>query len=226
MSDSTLPTHPRTGLTAVGFRRNGAPIWPILGGSEDGGDPPAGDGQENPPASDQPPADPPKTYTQADIDKAIEARLARERAKFKDYDDIKAKAARLDELEQANASDLEKAVKAAQDETRATVAREYGERLARGVMKAQLSQSMKPADADALLDDLNLAKFVSDDGQVDEDAIAKAIARLAPRGRADLGQGGRGDGPSLDQQIADATKAGNTQLAIALTNQKLFQTPR
>lgn len=32
-----LPTHPYTGLTAIGFRRNGDPIWPIKGGSEDAG---------------------------------------------------------------------------------------------------------------------------------------------------------------------------------------------
>lgn len=57
MSPAPLPfhptrRHPRTGLAlqAVGFRRSGAPIWPILGASPD--DPPA-----NPPAN--PPADPP-----------------------------------------------------------------------------------------------------------------------------------------------------------------------
>ncbi len=30
-----LPFHPTSGLEAIGFRRNGAPIWPIMGGSED-----------------------------------------------------------------------------------------------------------------------------------------------------------------------------------------------
>jgi hypothetical protein len=38
----TLPIHPRTGLTALGLRRNGAPIWPVRGGSGDGDN--AGDG--------------------------------------------------------------------------------------------------------------------------------------------------------------------------------------
>jgi hypothetical protein len=31
-----LPVHPRTGLTAIGLRRNGDPIWPVLGGSGEG----------------------------------------------------------------------------------------------------------------------------------------------------------------------------------------------
>lgn len=31
----TLPIHPRTGLIALGLRRNGQPIWPVRGGSGD-----------------------------------------------------------------------------------------------------------------------------------------------------------------------------------------------
>jgi hypothetical protein len=36
MPESYLPVHPRTGLSAIGLLRNGAPIWPVLGGSDDG----------------------------------------------------------------------------------------------------------------------------------------------------------------------------------------------
>jgi hypothetical protein len=32
-----LPVHPRTGLAAIGLLRNGAPVWPVMGGSEDDG---------------------------------------------------------------------------------------------------------------------------------------------------------------------------------------------
>ncbi|WP_371517995.1 hypothetical protein [Kitasatospora sp. NBC_01300] len=41
MSITALPIHSRTGLQAVGLRRDGRPIWPILGGS---GDPDPGTG--------------------------------------------------------------------------------------------------------------------------------------------------------------------------------------
>lgn len=49
MSKKTLPTHPRTGLRALGVLSNGRPIWPVLGAAEDGGQgddgaPPEGDG--------------------------------------------------------------------------------------------------------------------------------------------------------------------------------------
>ncbi|MEU4066551.1 hypothetical protein AB0F25_29930 [Streptomyces wedmorensis] len=55
----TLPVHPRTGDRALGRRRDGRPIWPIKGGSGEGGDPspapPSGDPNPapgTPPASD------------------------------------------------------------------------------------------------------------------------------------------------------------------------------
>jgi hypothetical protein len=52
-----------------------------------------------------------KTLTQAEIDAIVEARLDRERKKFADYKDLKAKAAKLDEYEKAKLSDEEKAAK-------------------------------------------------------------------------------------------------------------------
>ena len=38
IDSAVLPVHPRTGLTAIGLRRNGDPIWPVLGGSEEADD--------------------------------------------------------------------------------------------------------------------------------------------------------------------------------------------
>lgn len=50
-----------------------------------------------------------KKFTQADIDRVVEDRLARERKKFEGFEDMKRKADELDELKKANQSDLEKA---------------------------------------------------------------------------------------------------------------------
>lgn len=55
-------------------------------------------------------AEPDRTFTQAEMDAIIGDRLKRERAKYADYEDVKAKAAKYDELEAANKSELEKAV--------------------------------------------------------------------------------------------------------------------
>lgn len=49
-----------------------------------------------------------KTFTQADLDRVVSDRLSREREKFGDYDDLKAKATRLAEIESANQSETEK----------------------------------------------------------------------------------------------------------------------
>ena len=47
--------------------------------------------------------------TQADLDRIIESRLARERAKYEGFDELKAKATKFDEIEQANLTELQKA---------------------------------------------------------------------------------------------------------------------
>lgn len=61
--------------------------------------------------------------TQADLDRIISDRLARERAKFGDYDDLKAKAAKFDQAEEATKSEIQKAIdKQAEAEARASMA--------------------------------------------------------------------------------------------------------
>ena len=55
--------------------------------------------------------------TQADLDRIIAERLGRERSKFADYDDLKTKASEFDKLEEANKTELQKAIdRAAQAE--------------------------------------------------------------------------------------------------------------
>lgn len=54
-----------------------------------------------------------KTFTQAELDAIIGDRLSRERAKYADYDDIKAKAQKFDEAEEASKSELQKATEKA-----------------------------------------------------------------------------------------------------------------
>lgn len=56
----------------------------------------------------------PRTFTQEEVNAIVEKRVARVKATPPaDYEDLKAKAARLDELEQANKSELERANDAA-----------------------------------------------------------------------------------------------------------------
>lgn len=49
----------------------------------------------------------PRMFTQEQVNEIIETRLAKERGKYKDYDELKAKAMRLDEAENAGNSELD-----------------------------------------------------------------------------------------------------------------------
>ena len=56
------------------------------------------------------PAEPERTFTQAEMDAIIGDRLKRERAKYADYDELAQKAKAYDEAEEASKSELQKAV--------------------------------------------------------------------------------------------------------------------
>ena len=49
-----------------------------------------------------------KTFTQSELDSIVADRLRRERSKYEGFDEIKAKADKLDEIEAANKTELEK----------------------------------------------------------------------------------------------------------------------
>ena len=51
-----------------------------------------------------------RTFSQADVDKIVAERLQRERQKYGDYDSLKDKASKYDQLEEASKTELQKAV--------------------------------------------------------------------------------------------------------------------
>ena len=51
-----------------------------------------------------------KTFTQAEVDAIIGDRLKRDRARYADYDTLKEKAEKFDQMEEASKSELQKAV--------------------------------------------------------------------------------------------------------------------
>lgn len=55
-----------------------------------------------------------RTFTQAELDAIVTERLKRDRAKYADYDEIKAKAAKFDEAEEASKTELQKATEKAE----------------------------------------------------------------------------------------------------------------
>ncbi len=133
-------------------------------------DPPA------PPPADDPPKDEPK-FTQADVDRMIADRL--KRAKPADYDDLKGKAKRLDELEAASASELEKAVKSARAEGESEATKRANSRLVAAEARA-LAAEAKFRNPGLAVKTVDLSSVsVGDDGDVDSTAIKKALDDLA-----------------------------------------------
>lgn len=196
LADAGLPVHPFTGLTAIGFRRNGAPIWPIKGGSEDGGDGGEGEGQVEggDPEGDQgdkplgPAGEQALERMKQDRKAAQDAlkpwkALARELG-AKTPDELKALvAAKRDGDTEAEADRIRR-------EATAEVTAKANARIVRAEVKALAGGKFAdPADA-ALY--LHLDDFeVDEDGDVDTDAITAALDELLKKKPHLAAQGGR-----------------------------------
>lgn len=176
MSRNLTPT-----LAAYAAGRSIAPLWvspsgrafyPIAGGSTD----PMPDPAPSPDPAPDPKPDPEpegKTFTQAELDRILTGRLS----KFADYDALKTE---RDKLRDANATEQEKATAAARDEARKEAIAETAPRLVTAEFKAAAKGRMEPAALTALLEDLDLSKFLDDKGEVDVDRIEKKVDALAP----------------------------------------------
>lgn len=69
--------------------------------------------QENATVENEIPAEE-KTFTQKELDSIVAERLKRERSKYEGFDELKAKAAKFDELEEASKTELQKATERAE----------------------------------------------------------------------------------------------------------------
>jgi len=122
-------------------------------------------------------------------------------------------------------SDQERAVEEARNAGKAAAASEFGQRVAAAELRAALT-GLVP-DPTAIVEDLNLAKFVNEDGTVNTDEVARVRSTyegVKPtfQGSADAGaQGGTVTEPTLDEQITAAEKVGDWATAGVLKNQKL-----
>jgi len=133
----------------------------------DSGAPPSGDAS--------------KTFTQEELDRIVGDRLARERSKLGDLDEIRRKAEEFDRLAEERKTELEKERDRASRETEERVRNEiepaWKKRLVRSEVRSIAAGKLAdPNDAISLLE---LEKFeLDEDGNVDEEKVAKAIEKL------------------------------------------------
>lgn len=193
----------RTILPLAFHPKTGRPVYPIAGASPEGDPPAAAPPAAAPPAPPEPPKFEPIT-SQADLDRILGNRLAREREKFADYDDLKAKAAELDQKREAEKTEAEKAVEAARKEGENAGRATGNERLINAEARALAAEAgfINPRIAIGSID-LKGVK-VADDGTVDAAAIKAKLEDLAKsdpylvgagtkRPRPDHSQGSGGD---------------------------------
>jgi hypothetical protein len=242
MKRTTL-RHPRTGepLLPLGWRRNGAPIWPILGASDDEGagsdgsadGVPTDDGGGGGDADEGAGGDQSGEDQLGDAGKrALDAMKAKWRAERDAHRETKR---RLEEAAKPS-GDGEPDAETIRSQARAEAIAEANERIVRSEVKAAAAGKLNdPSDALRLLD---LSGFEVDaDGNVDEDEIAEAIEDLiSKKPYLAAAQGGRrfqggADGgarkeqkpPTLDERITEAQAKGDVRAVISLQNQRLAE---
>lgn len=117
-----------------------------------------------------------------------QARKNEQRAK-----DNAAAAKELEKLKREGMSDQERAIDEARAAARAETLAEVG--AARAADAIRLVANGRVADVEALIEGIDTARFVGDDGQPDREAIAAWVERIAPADASpafpDLAQGAR-----------------------------------
>lgn len=115
-----------------------------------------------------------------------------------------AAAKKLEEIEEQQKSELDKAIDKARKEGKAEALRESAARLVEAEVKAAAAGTK--LDIDALLDGLDRSRFVTDELEPDTEAIADWISRIAPKPQnPDLGQGRKGKQTEDDPFLAGLT---------------------
>lgn len=128
-------------------------------------------------------ADAGKSFTQADVDRIVADRVARVNAKFADYSDLKKRAA-------AAMTEQERAVAEAEQRGRTAALTESGARLARLEFRAAAAGRVDADTLNAYLEDVDLKRFIREDGEPDTKAIEARIAKLGGAGRGTDFDGG------------------------------------
>lgn len=139
------------------------PVWKFA--AESGGEGGEGnDGGETPPTEEGSSFTP--VTTQDDLNKIVAERVNRERAKYADYKDLKAKAAKYDEAEEATKTEVQKAA------DRATAAERERDEARAEMLRFRIASQHGITDADDI--DLFLTA-------TDEETLTKQAKRLADR---------------------------------------------
>lgn len=148
-------------------------------------DPPSGQAPPQPvqPTQDPPPSDPPRQetgLTQAQVDAIVKDRLAREREKYADYAELKRKAAEAERLTRERETEHEKAVREAAEKAQQDATAAIRPKLVMAEFRAAAAGKITPERLATLTEDIDLNRYVKDDGSVDLDKITAKVGAWTP----------------------------------------------
>ncbi len=154
---------------------------------------------ETPDAPPAPPADAPPP---ADVDWKAEADKWKTHSRKHEqlWKDAKPAVDELEKLKAAQMSDMDKAVREAEERGRSDAAKTYGEKIAAAKLEAALTGVVP--DPSSVVEDLNLSRYVTDTGDVNAEAVTALrdkYAAIAPP---------RDDPPNLHQGRQGSTPPG------------------
>lgn len=140
---------------------------------------------------------------EGELPEAIKAILAKERKAAADAVKAQKAAERaLTQQQQTTMTEQEKAVAAAKAEGRTEALRELG--VTRAADGVRLLAAGRPIDVEALIEGVDLSRYVGDDGEPDRKALEAWLDRVAPKATEptaptfpDLGQGSRNNSSHL-----------------------------
>lgn len=160
------------------------------GGGDDEGDDDAGDGDQDDDADNESDKD-----KDDDDGKDWKAEAEKWKAQSRKHEararENATAAKERDKLKREGMSDVEKRVDEAVAAARAEERVKSGVKVARQAFLAAASGRIK--NAKDVADDVNLKKYVDEDGEVDEDAIAELVNRIAPKSDTDGDEDDRED---------------------------------
>lgn len=143
-----------------------------------------------------------------------------------DYDALRQKAEQFDQIQREQMTPSERALEDARREARESALREAATTTVAAYFAAEAagrSVNGQPLDVDGFLEDVDLSKYLTDDGKPDRDRIKQRLDRFAPAGTPatgrwpDMGQGRREAPPArkADAGIAEAQRRYKKQSADA-----------
>lgn len=191
LEEIVLPVHPFTGLTAIGFRVDGRPIWPVLGGAPDDDDKPDDDDDD---ADDDKKLGPKGERALAAEKERRKTEADKRRSAEKERDEARAELAKLKKKPAGDKDDDAPDAAAIQAAAKKDADAKANARILRSEIRSIATGKLSdPKDALVYLaGDITAGKFeVDDDGNVDEDEIAAAIDDLLKKKPYLAAQGGK-----------------------------------